>query len=203
MVIKEEPAIGGYAARNSAPFVFEIVKDFVDNNEFDTSFLDLGCGSGYYIRSLREQHGNKVVLIGVEIYADYIKKPLLEDVDRIYRMHILDALELMKEAEVDISFMGDVLEHFWKRDAKKVIEKLKLISKIIIISVPLFKCYQGYDNPNKYETHLSQWTEKELNDLGFKSYKMITYEEWVSEEYEKDPTFKPNDIVYGVFLWKC
>lgn len=63
----------------------------------------------------------------------------------------------------DVTIFGDVLEHFTKPEAKKLLEQALQHSTYVLVNIPLGSSWpQGekYDNP--YERHLSEWEPEDF-----------------------------------------
>jgi hypothetical protein len=128
--------------------------------------LDVGAGSGTYAKLIKNRHRSyrDAEWIAVEAWQDYIKKFNLNELYDKIIVNDIKKVDLQKEiGQVDISFAGDVLEHFIKSDAEELLQKLLDISKIVIISLPTSICEQDAYEGNPYEIHLKpDWSHEEV-----------------------------------------
>lgn len=136
------------------------------------TILDIGIGYGRWGMLLREflevwGDGNfsaewKRTVDGVEIFADYIKPYHRHFYNEI---HIGDALKFLENSvkKYDLIICGDVLEHFIKEDAFKVIDLCLSKGKYVMINIPVGTNWkQGPVNGNDYERHRSEWTNSDF-----------------------------------------
>jgi hypothetical protein len=128
------------------------------------TILDIGCGEGKWGKLLK----NKVSTIdGVEAWAPYIQKyNLYQYYNNLFN---IDIRLFEFNQKYDIVILGDVLEHLQYNEAIEVLNKLKLNTNIIYLTLPITICIQdGNIIGNPYETHHYQWSDKEVRyDLGF------------------------------------
>jgi hypothetical protein len=132
--------------------------------------LDVGVGSGFYGRTLRLAFPNAYIS-GIEIWPAYITDHL-----KFYDEILLgDAMTVNLPGMFpfrDLVIAADVIEHFTKPDAIKLVNKLKAITETLIITMPITYCPQGAYQGNEHEAHLYQWTASEVEaDLGMKLLK--------------------------------
>jgi len=138
--------------------------------------LDFGIGFGRWGILSREfleiwdkdnYSGNwEIKIDGVEVFQDYIKSYHSYFYDNIIQEEGYNWLKKCK-TNYDLIIFGDVLEHFDRKTAEKIIELSLSLSKYILINIPIGdKWGQGMLNDNIYEKHKSIW---KIND--FKKYK--------------------------------
>ncbi len=133
------------------------------------SVLDIGAGDGKWGRLLKT-HCPKATADAVEIHRPHAKD--LEHA-RIYRQVFnTDARNLRMFSggqRYDVAILGDVLEHMPERDAHMFVTALKLNVGRIYLTIPVTECLQdGNLLGNVYETHMYQWSDKEIRALGFR-----------------------------------
>lgn len=118
--------------------------------------LDIGCGQGTYAKMFP-----KLQWTGVEIWEPYVEKYGLKD---LYpSLQIADAREWDTDEHFDVCFLGDVLEHMTKEEAKGVVAKAKRWADTVVISIPLGHYPQGEYEGNPYETHIEDyWTDPDV-----------------------------------------
>lgn len=110
----------------------------------------------------------KTKLVGVEVWDKY-ESPVWQLYDNIYNITIEKFLERDKNTW-DCIILADVIEHFSKFEALKIIEELKKrLNKngMILLSTPAWFNPQGAVYGNRYETHRSLFETKDLVELGF------------------------------------
>lgn len=142
----------------------------------ETSVLDLGCGGyGTPISSQMKVLPFKR-LISIDAHKPTFDK-LHREIDyapfaakshvcrnREALLHLNDAMS----NAYDVVLMLDVLEHFDKSVALKIIKESKRVAwKRVMIWLPLGDCPQGDIAGNPWQKHLSTWTKEELEELGF------------------------------------
>lgn len=132
------------------------------------TMLDVGIGYGEMGRIAKEEVPNLEV-DGIEVWLPYLanRKCSLKSYKRII---VADALDLIdKMWEVDITIFYDVLEHFKREDAIRVLKYYTSISRMgLLVCVPLGDYPQGTCLGNSYEAHLDTWQAHELEALGGK-----------------------------------
>ena len=148
--------------------VIPIVLQWVTNLQ-PKSIIDLGIGFGKYGVLFREYldvwkvdkpYNERVLnLIGVEAFAEY-DNPIWETYDKVYVKNVLDIIDELPE--VDLLFLGDVIEHFTKEDGKRLLEQLKYKYAIIVTPLKVSSQTEVYDNP--YEKHISSWSKDDFPD---------------------------------------
>lgn len=139
--------------------------------------LDLGIGLGMYGMIVRQYidmgvQPYKTKLIGVEVWDRY-ENPVWQLYDNIYNITIEKFLERDKQTW-DCIIIADVIEHFPKFEALKLIEELKTRLSgcgILLLSTPAWFNPQGAEYGNKYETHLCLFEIRDLVEQGFKILK--------------------------------
>lgn len=145
------------------PAVLDIVTKIQPN-----SILDIGIGYGKWGVLFREYldiwkvdkpyNQRMLKLYGVEAFKEY-RNPIWDLYDEVWEENIFLIWDQLPQ--VDILFLGDVIEHFPKHDGQKLLEKLKY--KYAIILTPLDVLEQNSVYGNKFEKHVSSWTR---NDFG-------------------------------------
>jgi len=129
------------------------------------TLLDVGCGSNSPIAPF----SHKFHAIGVDAFLPSIEKSRQTNIHSEY--HQIDVLDIDKsfdDKSIDCVLASDLIEHLTKEDGYKLIEKMeKIASKRIIIFTPNGFLEQGvYDN-NPWQLHLSGWTVKEMQKMGY------------------------------------
>jgi hypothetical protein len=132
-------------------------------NSQNTIILDVGAGEGKWGKLLKDQVSR---IDALEVWMQYIVN---FELNKYYDNVTKDLVESFKDFSIyDIVILGDVLEHLKYFDAVKLINKLKKEVKQIYLTIPISDCPQdGEILGNPFETHLYQWKDKELQELGF------------------------------------
>ena len=95
--------------------------------DFNSKILDIGCGMGHFLYYLKKRGYNN--FLGIEVGAeqfDYCKKNITERVEKVK-----DTFEFIasKKNYYDLIVLNDVIEHFNKNDAFKLLETIFLSLK--------------------------------------------------------------------------
>lgn len=166
------------------------------NEARPVSVLDIGLGNGklgFIARDLLDvmlggRHRKEdwqIKIDGIEIFAEYIQDHQKAIYDDIYLGNAFDVIDTL--GTYDMIMLGDVLEHFEKKQAYQFLDKcIAHCNTHVILCIPLGENWtqpEIYGNP--YEKHLSFWNFEEFEPFICK-YNMFSY--------------TPGD--YGAFLIK-
>ncbi len=132
------------------------------------SCLDIGCGPESPVRFLEFERST-----GVDGYP-----PALETARQMHthnKFHLAAATELDKhfsENEFDCCIALDLIEHLTKKDGIKLLRDMETIAskKIVLFTPNGFLPQQSHDGD--LQEHLSGWSAKEMESLGFKVFGM-------------------------------
>jgi len=134
--------------------------------------LDLGCGHNdtpvsSQVLTLPFHH-----LMSVDVHQPYID--LLKDKPAAARNHgiitgeILGFVSSSFTDSYDVTLLLDVLEHFEKREAVMLLDRIARITRHrIILWLPIGNCPQHAMDGNPYQVHQSTWEVEHLETLGF------------------------------------
>lgn len=161
------------------------------------SVLDVGCGFGRWGFLCREfldvwnsrtyPESWKISIEGIEIFPQNIT-PIH---DYVYdKIHLGDASQLLPVlGTFDLVIFGDVLEHFDKYNAERLLENaIAHANKAVLIHVPLGTDWpQGPRDGNDYETHLSTWN---LSDLRRYGGRIKVFRDYIGRRYAVALIFK-------------
>jgi len=139
------------------------------------SILDVGCGWGKWGVLFRDVvdvvKGNylpkdyKVKIDAVEVFDKY-ENSLYSVYSKVVFGEIGQLLKDKKIGQYDMIYMGDVIEHFSRESAKLIVQDLlPLVTKLLVLAVPLGVWEQDVIGGNRYERHLSSWELGELAAL--------------------------------------
>jgi len=134
----------------------EFIKQWFDKQGIEI-VLDVGVGQGTY----RDLLGDKYKWIGIEVFAPYVE---MFGLNKKYDQLIIGDVRIIELPDADCIICGDILEHMLKEDVIKFLEKTKKF-KHMVVSLPLGSWPQGEVNGNSYETHLSEWTMREAEEI--------------------------------------
>lgn len=152
------------------PYVY--VKSATDQGE---SLLSLCCGIGFELSDLNTQD-----VTAVDVAQQYIERvPERCPQAKLVLSDVLSYLKKQKPHSVDVISMIDGLEHLDKHTGLEVIKQMKRVTKKqILLFVPqglgqdgLLSNHPhdawGISGADKYQEHISGWTDKELQGFGF------------------------------------
>jgi hypothetical protein len=137
-----------------------------------TRILDIGAGCGtYYDLFVNEINLFKTChWIAIEAWEPAVIESKLQE--KYNSVIIEDVREINWDSldHIDITFMGDVLEHMTKEQAIDLVDKVMTVSRIGIISIPTKHWPQGAVGGNPFEIHVKDdWTHSEVMDT-FQKY---------------------------------
>ena len=129
--------------------------------------LDLGCGKGAAGEIFNQDKTHD--FIGIDLFAPYVKE--CKNSGYYSKAIKKDITKYKAKEDFDLVLILQVLEHLKKADSKRLIKNITKSTKArIIVSIPNGDCDQGEYEGNPYQKHLSTWTPKDLEKLGFKVY---------------------------------
>jgi len=133
-----------------------------------STVLDVGCGKGRFLKEVDD--GKKRIYDGVELFDPYIRKARKTGLyRRIFRRDIRKASFPMKS--YDAIMCSQVMEHFSKEEAKKILRNLKTWTKdTLIIGVPNGHFHQEEYDGNKLQKHHTSFTPEDFGKIGFRVY---------------------------------
>jgi 2-polyprenyl-3-methyl-5-hydroxy-6-metoxy-1,4-benzoquinol methylase len=176
------------------------------------SILDVGFGFGkwgFLVRDTFEvmlgqnfkKSTWKINITGIEPFDKCITPIQKEVYNKIIKEDVFDVID--KLGKYDLIIMGDVIEHFDKDKAYKLLDKLLRHSDNIIISTPLGFMPQGAWAGNERETHKSGWIVKDFQKYHVAEYKIIEddlFSGMIKSEIIKNIPNLPKDITSAKLL---
>lgn len=145
------------------------------------SVIEIGCGEATTLSRTTCQ-----IKVGVEGCLDLInanKKRYETNKIDIIHDNILNLSKLFKPKSFDCVLIIDVIEHFEKEDALKVLSMCENIAKEhVLCFIPVGNHPQDYDDrgfDNELNHHRSTWYGEEMESLG--------YDVYLDDDYHKDP----------------
>jgi 2-polyprenyl-3-methyl-5-hydroxy-6-metoxy-1,4-benzoquinol methylase len=161
----------------------QILEWFRENENRVKTVVDIGAGSGTYIKLIKEDSKccTNACWIGIEAWQPYIDKFTL--IDRYHQIINQDVRTVnWSELSPTVIIAGDVLEHMSKKDAIELVEKILTPETTLIISIPIRHMPQDAINGNPFEVHVKDdWTHEEVMD---------TWQKYIYHSYRKSPKSK-------------
>lgn len=136
------------------------IRESISNCE---TFLDLGCGNASpYLRYLHDKSSHRA--IGIDLYAE-----VSSDYDEIVRKDVLEFISAAPNKSFDAVMGFDIVEHFNKPDAIKLIEQMQRVARKVVIIVTPNGFWPGMiEGPGM--DHLCGFSAKEFHEAGFKTW---------------------------------
>jgi len=122
--------------------------------------LDIGAGCGTYAQLFRARWpGSHWTAVEVwEPYVDAYK--LREQYDVV---HVSDARTWEPEGRYDLAFLGDVLEHMTSKEARVLLDRIRGVADMVVVSIPIVHYPQGALCGNPFETHVEEdWSHERV-----------------------------------------
>jgi len=156
-------------------FMDILIKEKMVKGWKEMEILDLGSGPCNRQKDRRFK--------GVNFTCVDIFKPYLRECEKLncktINADIKEAVESFPDNSFDIIWALDVLEHLKKHHALSVIKRLdKIARKQVIVWIPHGYCPQdadAYEDGNVHQEHLSTWSERDFEKLGYKVEVMKDY----------------------------
>lgn len=152
----------GYSLRGGKP---ETAEWFRQNQQHINRVLDIGAGSGTYIKLIKQEFDlcHHTEWTAVEAWPEYIDKFQL---DTLYNRVInQDARTLDWDTlgHFSVTIAGDVLEHMTKSEAVHLVDQILKHSDTLIVSIPIVYMPQDELEGNPYEVHVKpDWSHDEV-----------------------------------------
>jgi len=165
----------------------------------DSKIVELGCGDGEFLQALKIQGFQN--LQGVEM----VLRPNTPKNLNVIQEDLLQYLPKLLNQSVDVIVLLDVLEHFSRNEASRILvlikDKLKVGGRLVLrvpnMMSPTGQFYQFSD-----VTHEAAYTEVSLAQIlvaqGFGKVVVRGSEKWL--KYWIDPRRWPGFVVYVVWL---
>lgn len=134
------------------------------------SVLDVGCGDNSPLAKVKKTFYS----VGMDIFKPNIEKSKKAKIHNYYKIgDILKLDSFFKPKSFDAVVALDVIEHFKKRDALKLIDSMEEIAKkkVLIITPYGFAKQSAYDG-NPYQEHKSGWNMSDFKKMGYRIYGM-------------------------------
>jgi SAM-dependent methyltransferase len=143
------------------PIIIEIVKEVKPK-----TVLDIAFGFGKYGLLIKEYLRPKPYIDGwqsvervdgLEVFEDYVT-----DIQRaIYDNIIIANANEVEYERYDLYLMIDCIEHMTKEQGKALVEKLRKLGRVLVVTPSRFQFHPPrYNNP--LEEHISAWTKADF-----------------------------------------
>jgi 2-polyprenyl-3-methyl-5-hydroxy-6-metoxy-1,4-benzoquinol methylase len=131
------------------------------------TLLDVGCGFNSPVQSLERR---PLRMVGVDGYLPVIEQSRARGIhDEYHEMSLLDIEEKFGPKSFDCVLASDVIEHFEEADARELIRQMERVArKKVILYTPNGFLPQGEEYGNSYQRHLSGWTARQMEILGYR-----------------------------------
>jgi len=136
-----------------------IVERLMD--EMPSRVLDIGAGCGTYAQLFRARWPGSH-WTAVEVWEPYIAMyKLREQYDVVI---IADARTWEPgEGRYGVAFLGDVLEHMTREEARALLDRMRAVADIVVVSIPIIHYPQGPLFGNPHEIHVEEdWTHAKV-----------------------------------------
>ena len=128
--------------------------------------LDIGAGSGTYRKMfIKNKVPNTAHWTAIEAWEQYVKDFKLADLYNTVINQDVRQVDFESIGAVDLTFMGDVLEHVTKQQAMDIVDRVMAISKYAVISIPIVHWPQHDLHGNPFEVHVKDdWSDSEVKE---------------------------------------
>jgi predicted TPR repeat methyltransferase len=152
----------GYSLRGGKP---ETAEWFRQNQQNITRVIDIGAGSGTYVKLIKQEFDlcHNTEWTAVEAWKDYISKFDLENMyDHVINQDVR-TLDWNSLGHFSVAIAGDVLEHMTKDEAVALVNKILDHADTLIVSIPIVYMPQDELEGNPYEVHVKpDWSHDEV-----------------------------------------
>lgn len=134
------------------------------------SVLDVGCGDNSPLARIKKNFYS----VGIDVFEPSIKQSKKNNIHNDYKIgDILGLDTFFKPKSFDCVLALDIIEHFKKKDALKLIDSMERIAKKkVLIATPYGFAKQSAYDDNPYQEHKSGWNVSDFKKIGYKSYGM-------------------------------
>lgn len=156
-----------YTVGVSSPNIRARVVEYIEKMNPKRIF-DIACGTGAYGFFIKQKL-RKCFIIGLDGFHKYLTGVYVREFyNNVIEARVEELLNGNIRVKSDLILCMDVVEHFEKEDALKLLGWLQKQKTPVIISTPLFKYKQGAVEGNALEEHKCWFSGVELERLGWK-----------------------------------
>lgn len=171
----------GYSLRGGKP---ETAQWFKENEPTIVRVLDIGAGSGTYVKLIKEEFNlcKRSEWVAIEAWQPYIEKFNLNTMYNQVINQDVRTLDWNKLGHFSVAIAGDVLEHMTKEEAVTLVDQILKNANTLIISIPIVYMPQDELEGNPFEVHVKpDWSHDEV---------MLTWGSKIKKFYRKSPKSK-------------
>jgi len=127
--------------------------------------LDVGCGDKSPLAKIKKNFRS----FGIDAHKPSILKSRIAKIHNFYKIgDILKLDSFFKPKSFDAVIALDVIEHFKKKDALKLIHSMeKIAKKKVLIATPHGFAKQSAYDGNPYQEHKSGWNASDFKKMGY------------------------------------
>lgn len=131
------------------------------------TLLDVGCGFNSPVQFLDHRPQR---LVGIDGYLPVIEQSRAKGIhDEYHEMSLLDIEKRFGPKSFDYVLASDIIEHFRETDAQDLIAQMERVArKKVILYTPNGFLPQGEEYGNAYQRHLSGWSARQMEHLGYR-----------------------------------
>lgn len=159
------------------------------------SVLDVGCGDSSPLARIKKKFRS----VGIDVFEPSIRKSKKNKIHDEYTVgDILKIDTFFNPKSFDAVIALDVIEHFKRNDALKLIASMERIAKkkVLIATPHGFTKQSAYDD-NPYQEHKSGWGVSDFKKMGYRTRGMRGFKFIRGGEGGANILYKPW-IVWGV-----
>ena len=155
------------AAREVVPILLQLTKS--------TSVLDVGCGTGTWLKVFEENGVNDY--LGVD--GDYVERSMLKIPHKLFHAHDLTkSFTLGRKFDIVVSL--EVAEHIPEQCADSFIESLVKHAEVLIFSAAI----PGQGGQNHLNEQWPEYWQKKFEPFGFYFHDVIRPQIWGNEQVD-------------------
>jgi len=146
-------------------FLYQVLTRQLSQCDF---ILDVGCGFKSPLGKIKKRFSSE----GIDIFEKCIIESKKKKIHDKYKIGDIRKLaRFYKNKSFDAVIAIDVIEHFEKNEALRLIKNMENVAKkkVILLTPNGFTAQDAYDG-NPHQVHKSGWNKQELKELGYKVY---------------------------------
>ncbi|MEN6626827.1 MAG: hypothetical protein ABFD69_11445 [Candidatus Sumerlaeia bacterium] len=161
---------GSFTFEQAAEMIERLTRHFGDLSRL--SCMDLGCGPSESAIASQVLRIPWRRLVSVETFPPYLEKlqgkPAAAQTREIWPKRIEAAVGDVLPGEIDIIMMIDVIEHFTRPAALRVLARIQRLARLgVVLFVPLGDVEQDELDGNPLQRHRSEWYPRQLARFGY------------------------------------